>query len=216
MDDHDKKRMQAYQKYHSRREHGVCPRCGQINTTPDKSMCPSCREKFNQQRRENKKYFKKIKLCVRCGKNKAEPNRTMCMECLGVERDRSLTESKILSRRCRDKQAKQKEILYRRAHGLCYRCGKRNTKNGELCSACKAYLRNYRDKIRDGLPRSEWPSYGLCYICGKEPIMKDKKVCTSCYEARLHTLPAMWTNQNNEYFRKLNEVVFSKRETCDA
>lgn len=34
--------------------------------------------------------------------------------------------------------------------------------------------------------------------------MKGKKVCDKCYETRLSTLPAMWENANNDYFRQLN------------
>lgn len=50
--------------------------------------------------------------------------------------------------------------------------------------------------------------YGICYICGKNPTMKGKKVCDKCYETRLSTLPAMWENANNDYFRQLNYARF--------
>lgn len=197
--------------YHLKREQGICPRCGKINTTPEKSMCPSCRDKFNQGRREKILYLKKIGMCVRCGKNKAEPNKTLCLECIGAESDKYLNTPKCITTKIKDRQKKRDLIATRRALGLCYRCGKRKVDSGGMCGSCKAYLKRYRDKNRADIERSEWTSYGICYLCGKAPIMKGKKVCASCYEVRMRTVPAMLANQNNEYFRKLNMAAFSKR-----
>ena len=86
--------------------------------------------------------------------------------------------------------------------------GKHQSQNGGLCQRCRAYLKNYREKNRCDLSRSERPDYGICYICGKNPTMKGKKVCDKCYETRLSTLPAMWENANNDYFRQLNYARF--------
>ena len=106
--------------------------------------------------------------------------------------------------RLRKRQLKQTRI----ENGLCPRCGKHQSQNGGLCQRCRAYLKNYRDKNRCDLSRSERPDYGICYICGKNPTMKGKKVCDKCYETRLSTLPAMWENANNDYFRQLNYARF--------
>lgn len=175
-------------------------------------MCPSCRDKFNQKRRENRKYLKRIGVCVRCGKNKAEPTKTLCLECIGAESDKYLNNSKCITAKIKDRQKKHDLIAIRRASGLCYRCGKNKTYSGGMCGSCKAYLKQYRNKRRADIERSEWTSYGICYLCGKAPIMKGKKVCTSCYEVRMRTISAMLANQNNEYFRKLNMAIFSKKE----
>lgn len=106
--------------------------------------------------------------------------------------------------RLRKRQLKQTRI----ENGLCPRCGKHQSQNGGLCQRCRAYLKNYRDKNRCDLSRSERPDYGICYICGKNSTMKGKKVCDKCYETRLSTLPAMWENANNDYFRQLNYARF--------
>ncbi|MFR3727696.1 hypothetical protein [Lacrimispora sp.] len=206
--------MAKQSNYHLRREQGLCPRCGKNNATPEKSMCPTCRENFNRKRRENSKYLKKIGICVRCGKNKSEPNKTLCMECIGAESDKYHNKSKDLSSVVKIKERYRKRNLMnmRRVSGLCYRCGKHKVSSGEMCSSCKAYLKQYRYKNRADIERSEWPNYGICYLCGKAPIMKGKKVCASCYKVRMRTIPTMLANQNNEYFRKLNMAIFSKKE----
>lgn len=151
-------------------------------------------------------------MCVRCGKNKADPNKTLCLECIGAESDKYLNNSKCITAKIKDRQKKRDLIAIRRASGLCYRCGKNKTNSGGMCGSCKTYLKQYRDKSRADIERSEWTSYGICYLCGKAPVMKGKKVCASCYEVRMRTIPTMLANQNNEYFRELNSVVFSKKK----
>lgn len=121
-----------------------------------------------------------------------------------VIRKKGKTDEQKEKDRLRKRQLKQTRI----ENGLCPRCGKHQSQNGGLCQRCRAYLKNYRDKNRCDLSRSERPDYGICYICGKNPTMKGKKVCDKCYETRLSTLPAMWENANNDYFRQLNYARF--------
>lgn len=190
--------------YAELKANGLCTVCGKENPTPDKSRCPICAARSNANRRENKQYLKRIGLCVRCGKHKAEPNRVLCYECIGEEQDSYYAGRRTAEQRERDRDRKRALVAERRVSSLCPRCGKKESRSGSICDKCKAYLRQYRDKTRHDITRSERPHYGICYICGKHPVVKDKGVCDECYQDRLRTLPAMWSNPNNEYFRQLN------------
>lgn len=190
--------------YAEMRASGLCTVCGKENPTPDRSRCPACTERENANRKGNREYRKKIGICVRCGKHEAEPHKTLCYECIGKEQDLYYASPRTDKERERDRDKKRELAGERRAKGLCHRCGKRESYSGEMCEKCKAYLRRYRNKHRRDITRSERPSYGICYICGKHPTMKDKGVCDECYQDRLKTLPAMWDNMNNEYFKQLN------------
>lgn len=190
------------------RERGLCTKCGKENPTPEKSMCPTCAEKNSQNRKNNREYRRKIGVCMRCGKNKAEPHKKLCLECLGADQDRYAEKKVTDEQREKDKLRKREVAKERREKGVCTRCGKYAVESGGICSKCKAYLKKYRDSHRQDLTRSERPDYGICYICGKAKVMKGKRVCSDCYETRLQTLPAMWANPNNEYFKQLNHARF--------
>lgn len=190
--------------YKEIRKKGLCTKCGKENPTPEKSMCPDCAARCYALRKQNKEYRAKIGMCVNCGKSKAEPHKKLCYECLCKSQDSD-------KKRDRSDYLKHYSKIRRQSRiesGMCPTCGKHKTQDGKLCEWCKSYLKRYRDKNRCDLSRSERPNYGICYICGKNPIMKDKKVCESCYEVRLKTLPAMFSNVNNENFKTLNNQVW--------
>lgn len=186
----------------------MCPKCGKENPTPERSMCPDCAARNSELRKQNRKYHERIGICTHCGKNPAEPNKKLCYECLGQFQDSYSEKGKTDEQKEKDRLRKRQLKQTRIENGLCPRCGKHQSQNGGLCQRCRAYLKNYRDKNRCDLSRSERPDYGICYICGKNPTIKGKKVCDKCYETRLSTLPAMWENANNDYFRQLNYARF--------
>lgn len=167
-------------------------------------MCPACTEKNNENRRRNREYRARIGFCTVCGQNKAEPHRKMCYECLGKEQDRYQATGKTQQAKENDRLRKQESSKKRLLESMCPRCGKHKSVNGGLCGRCRAYGKRYRDNNRQDIARSERPDYGICYICGKKEVLDGKKVCADCYETRLKTLPAMWENMNNEYFKQLN------------
>lgn len=187
---------------------GLCTSCGKPNSTPEHGICPSCRERKMSRRRDNYSYRKQIGICVRCGKNRAEPNKVLCYECAGTESQTSKGTD-----RHRESDRNRKKILaqQRIESGMCPKCGKYPVMNGGECKKCRAYGKRYRDSHRDGLMRSEWRSYGICYICGKHAVIPGKGVCRNCYEARLKTIPSMLENQDSEYFRQLNNLVFRRQ-----
>lgn len=87
---------------------------------------------------------------------------------------------------------------------MCPKCGKENpTPERSMCPDCAARNSELRKQNRKYHER-----IGICTHCGKNPTMKGKKVCDKCYETRLSTLPAMWENANNDYFRQLNYARF--------
>lgn len=198
--------------YAEMRAAGLCTSCGKTNPTPEHGICPCCRGRKSKARRENMAYLKSIGVCVRCGKNKAEPHKVLCYECAGAESDAYFQNGgKTEKQKENDKNRKRLLAQQRLESGMCPRCGKYPAVNGGVCKQCRAYARRYRDLHRDGLPRSEWRSYGICYICGKHAVIPEKGVCQSCYEARLKTIPAMLANQNSEYFKQLNNLVFRRQ-----
>lgn len=189
--------------YQQLKAQGLCVRCAKPNPDTSKAMCPECAKKNSEQRKENRVYWKRIGRCTKCGKNPPEPNRLMCYECLGAESDRYLLKEKKAEDKEKEKIHKREKAAQNRENGLCYRCGKQKVIGGGLCKKCKAYQKRYRDKNRCDIERSDRVSYGLCYICGSNELMDGKRICPKCYETRLKTLPSMWENANNEYFRQL-------------
>lgn len=190
--------------YAQMRTEGLCPKCGKLNPTPERSRCPDCAERDRQQRRQNAVYLKKIGICVRCKKNPAEPHKTLCYECIGKDYDSYHQRERTEDERERDRLRKRELSARRLANGLCPQCGKHKSLNGGICKSCRAKQAQYRNDRRADIPRSERPAYGVCYICGDNSVIPGKKVCEKCYQTRLKTLPAMWDNMDNEYFRQLN------------
>jgi hypothetical protein len=189
--------------YAEMRSEGLCTICGKPNPTPTLSRCPECAKRARENRRRAKEYRAGIGICIRCGKNKAEPHKKMCYECLGKESDTYKSKGRTGEQREKDRERKRQLAEERRTAHICIRCGKHHTDTGGLCAYCRGKQKTYRDNNRSDIQRSERPDYGICYICGKQPIIEGKKVCSSCYGTRLETLPAMWENMNNEYFRQL-------------
>lgn len=196
--------------YKQMREHGICPKCGKENDTPEKSMCTSCRTHHNEQRKANRKYRSNIGMCTRCGRHKAEPYKKLCYECLDKDNEKYHSKDRTEADRENDREKKRQQAAERKESGCCIRCGRPYHGEKNLCTRCRGYLKNYRDNHRQDICRSERTSYGICYICGSSDVMDGKKVCESCYEDRLKTLPMMWANQNNEYFRRLETARIEK------
>ena len=178
---------------------GLCTSCGKES---ESIRCTTCRERINEQRRAIRQYKKMIGQCVRCS-NAAEPGKTLCHECLGKDSDKYHASGKKKST-----DAKMRSYYERKESGICTRCGKSPKKNGLLCGRCYGKVRIRQIESQSDILRHERPSYGLCYVCGK-PKMTDRNVCESCYEVRKQTVPAMFAVGDNEYFRKLNGLVFN-------
>lgn len=187
-----------------------CQICGNILPKGKTKYCSSkcSTDGRNKIRRENNAYKKKIGICPRCG-NKSEPNKTLCYECIGKEQDRYYEKERNDDIRAKDREKKKMLKGQRLSCGLCPKCGKEQTIDNGLGKKCRAYLYKYRERNRHDINRSERVSYGYCYICGEQAI-DGRGVCQKCYEKRLETLPSMWENMNNEYFKKLNDLHYAE------
>lgn len=159
---------------------------------------------------EERKMYLSIGICPRCKKNPVADGKHTCYECLGLDRDRYHESRRNGTYNKQEANTKRKRAVAeeRKKQGLCYRCGKR--KADGICDICKAKLKRYRDKKKDGLDRSEWVSHGFCYLCGKNELYDGHKVCKSCYETRLKTIPAMMASLNNKTFKELNSLIYKK------
>ena len=124
-------------------------------------MCPDCAARNSELRKQNRKYHERIGICTHCGKNPAEPNKKLCYECLGQFQDSYSEKGKTDEQKEKDRLRKRQLKQTRIENGLCPRCGKHQSQNGGLCQRCRAYLKNYRDKNRCDLSRSERPDYGI-------------------------------------------------------
>ena len=155
-----------------------------------------------------------IGICPQCQKNPVEPNRHSCYECLGRERDRYYERrknGKLQKKLDQDSQRKKIEYNRRKKSGLCTTCGKKQKQNGLLCASCYVKYRSKAAKKRQEIDRSERVSYGMCYICGANELYENHHVCRKCYQVRQRTLPAMWSNMNNEYFKSQNNLEYAMR-----
>lgn len=164
-------------------------------------------------RAEERKMYLSIGICPICHKHSVEPNKRACLECLGREQDRYM-KLRAAGKYNQATDTRRKRIVAeeRRKNGLCYRCGKHEVSGGGLCGMCKAKARRYRERKRKNIGRSERPYYGRCYICGKEELYENHKVCKDCYEKRLQSLPAMWANMDNSYFKEQNDLDYAIRK----
>ena len=74
--------------YNTRKENGICVRCGKNNVIKNKTLCVSCAENLTLAKKETREYLADLGLCITCGKRKAEPKKKSCYECLGKEQDK--------------------------------------------------------------------------------------------------------------------------------
>lgn len=161
-------------------------------------------------RKDEYHFYKRLGICTRCHKNSAEPNKVLCMECADADNERCRVKrlENLEDRRKKDLD-KYKKL---KADGICTYCKTRKAENGKTkCSICLAKLRNKRENNKSDILRSERSSYGICYICGKNPLLKDKGVCQSCYDVRLESIQKIMYLPAHEYWKGLNKLVFTKQ-----
>lgn len=167
-------------------------------------------------KKSGRDFLLKQGICPQCQKRAVEPNKHACYECLGRERDRYQRRKAegSLNKKCtKDNSRKMTEYYNRKRAGICTRCGKMNAQYGLLCGGCYSKYRSKQLMKQYDIQRSERPSYGRCYICGNDGLYDGHRVCKECYETRMKTLPAMWANMDNSYFRSQNDLEFAMRNS---
>ena len=120
-------KQRSAEMYRSRKENGLCPRCGKP-LDRDGHYCSECLEKEREYRRETRKFCKEHRICPICHKEKLYGDEKQCILCresrweYGIKNPPTDQQKKRYGNRFRENQNK----LYaeRVSKGICTRCGK--------------------------------------------------------------------------------------------
>lgn len=192
-------------QYQKNKENGRCVVCGKP-ARENKVHCEECRQKKAIYQRETRAFRVKMGLCPRCGKNKLFGDERTCPECLAQDM--------IYKKKSRENTGKTDMDYYKELqkqyaeNNLCRTgCGRERFGGTTYCETCLIKHRERNKKYRmkkNGMERSERPSYGLCYTCGNS-LDGNKRLCNKCSEKVKKNLPK---KSGNEYWRKDNRMIF--------
>lgn len=132
-------------------------------------------------------WLKSHGICVQCGQRDAFPGYTKCPECIekAEEASRKCWADGEKRSRYNKQGAKRKKELreYRKAHGLCVRCGRPMENRKYLsCKWCREKRNAKRRKQcarRPGEHFRERIEAGVCMYCGNE-VENGYKLCANC------------------------------------
>lgn len=146
-------------------------------------------------------FYKEKHICVSCGHNNAAPGRVRCEECLAKNAERKQKNmDPVVQKANREK---------RKAQGKCINCGKPISPYSKcFCVDCRIKNQRRNNKRKDGIDRSERPSYGMCYICGNEIV--SGKLCESCKSKCINNLPE--SSHESEWYlnhKRSNRLIFN-------
>lgn len=218
------------------KQEGRCQNCGRQDekTLAGRSRCTVCagkdnrrdkarldadpekRSRKNAEKREWTRQLKANHLCVDCKQQDAYTlnGRARCFEC-----------AEKYARECRERRAKapdayneaQRELRARwRENGKCTNCGqeKPSWEHHRVCVACRVKMYRFKKEQRES--RDDWfprGTPGLCYFC-LHPVMEGKKVCQSCYDARMPGLEkareAARAGKSNHIWKKYDDILFRR------
>lgn len=198
-------------RYHKRKEQGLCTRCGNPAVT-GKTLCEDCAEKSKKKHREDREFFKAQGLCPKCGKNKLIGSEKTCPECLAYAEEVNTRYAIKMagSKEAYHKQAYQKARQHYDEQNLCVMCKKRQRAEGHIhCEDCLKIRRKKNREMRkqqsqNGLKRSERPAYGLCYTCGAK-LDRDGRTCSKCAMKMTMNLPRI---KNTDVWKRDNNLIF--------
>lgn len=187
--------------------------CGHKKTDDGRVCCNSCREKQREYKKKSRDFFKSIGLCPKCGENRLFGDEKMCPECLAkaYEYNRKSKEHRNIS----NADIYKKDIARLKSEGLCRGCRKRKVEgNHTYCQIClikhRERGRKYRaEKSKDGITRSERPSYGLCYTCGNPIDVEGKRSCSNCQKIYKENLNKASERQDRSthVWRRMNNLI---------
>ena len=135
--------------YLKRKQERKCVECG--DSLPEGSQrirCPKCLAIRNEKQKMDIKILKELKICIVCRTKYAEPFKTMCYECGLKDREQhkkwlAQQDKEELNRRRRIRSKEQYE--YRKANGICTRCGKHKAMiNHAMCERCNKKHNEYK------------------------------------------------------------------------
>ena len=142
--------MTQKEKYHFRKEQGLCVRCGKNKAEEGRVLCNNCKAKQSEYYNETRQFFKDLGLCTRCHKNRIFENETLCPEC----RARRMDYNEKFIRENPEKVRATHGLVYRKRRerlkkqGLCTACGKRPAVEGKC--RCQICLEKKRNAIKKG------------------------------------------------------------------
>ena len=184
---------------------GRCVACGKP-LDEDKTMCKSCRDKYNKSRKELYRFYQENGICPRCRKEPLYNGKKWCEECYSkkyayeAKRGIKYDTSKY--------NEKRKELSRKRkTEGLCVICGRKAQEGRTRCPSCltKDRLR-HREKYTVAEYRKE---HGLCRYCG-EPAKEGYQMCETHYQRQCEQLAKVRPKRNEYWARqRFGKVVNS-------
>lgn len=196
-------------KYGKLKALGRCVSCQNINDTPEFASCLKCRERNRKWEKENKKWYAEHGICVRCHQADALPGKKTCHVCAAYYANRN--GSNHYNPEKHSKTDKER-YDYRKAHGLCTKCGRKigNSRSTVMCNECYQRFRRSKAKAywaKVEIPRKKRPEYGLCFICGNPYEPNGYKTCDKCRE--IQSKAARKENKERwlQWYREENKLI---------
>lgn len=196
--------------YLSRKESGLCPRCGSI-LDRDGHYCNECLVKVRIYYRESRNFYREQHVCTECGKVKVPESEKTCPECRAKRYEHRKPLTYYQKNSYGERFRNQQKNLYqqRKEQGICTRCGKRNAMpNKAKCGIClEKDAEAHRRKRFDAPNIKEYRKENhLCYYCGSEIDAIAGNLCGRCLErCRQNGIKG---GRRNDYWRQENKLVF--------
>lgn len=166
--------MTSLERYHARREAGLCGLCGAPSET---SVCATCREYVHQKNKAIYDYRAKVGICTKCGKEPAAEGRKICDKCREYAKQHPAKNPITKEKRRAYYEARRAK---QRATKMCYICNKAPADPGKAsCAECREKKRLLKN-TQGGMKRIERLDNGLCWLCG-EPVWSMYNVCEKHY-----------------------------------
>lgn len=128
--------MTVKEKYHLRKEKGLCTRCGKDRGNSTTLLCDSCKEYYKGDR----ELKLSLKICPTCGRNPIRGKERTCFECLDKTRvqQKGYREKNKETLNAKKRVYGKKRTKNLREQGLCTKCGKRKVIDGHItCPICR-------------------------------------------------------------------------------
>ena len=147
--------------YHTRKESGLCVKCGKRPPVEGQALCTECREYKRQYSRKERELYKSLGYCTVCHRERVGRDEMTCPTCrakTAISREKSMQKAKNEGRTWPSMQQAYQKAHYEalKSRGLCVRCQKRRTVSGGVfCPICAAKnaesARLWRYRKMDGL-----------------------------------------------------------------
>lgn len=201
----DTKKMyeQRKEKYHQRKENGLCPKCGK-QTDGIHIMCEECR----REQRERYHWYSEHGICPKCQGDVA-PGKKLCAVCLArkAENDKrrydNLTGDAYIAYHKKANERSAETRRQKKEQGICRECSKPVFDGHSLCLDC---LLKKRKRDRERGRKYDYKDPNGCYRCGA-PCVPGKKLCPEHYKINLANIKKV---TESEAFKLSQEKQWKK------